>query len=69
MTTPNKTQITVKFCINCSSVPHNAILKVSGNLPELGSWNPVNAFSLQTTEKEYPIWTGGILINIEEQTA
>jgi len=32
------------------------VVKVCGNVPELGSWNPHNAITLCTEESVYPTW-------------
>ena len=42
-------------------------VKVTGSGPELGDWNPANALTLYTNDKEYPIWRAGIFIDQERQ--
>lgn len=33
------------------------LVYISGNIPELGNWDPYKSIRLETNESKYPIWT------------
>ena len=51
------------FKVYCPNSRDGEILKVVGNVPELGYWNPMHAFSLVTSKDKYPFWEGGVFID------
>lgn len=55
----------VKFMVYCTQTKIGETVKVTGSGPELGDWNPANALTLYTNDKEYPIWRAGIFIDQE----
>lgn len=42
----------------------NQSIKLIGSIPELGQWNPSQALSLYTNEKDYPNWYNLHLLRI-----
>ena len=53
----------LKFKLYCTSTRLGETVKVTGNCPELGNWNPSNALSLCTNDDEFPMWHAGLFIN------
>ena len=51
--------------VYCTQTRIGETVKVTGSGPELGDWNPANALTLYTNDKEYPIWRAGIFIDQE----
>jgi len=39
---------------------------ISGNIPELGDWDPYKSLKLQSSEEKYPIWTSEIPMELEQ---
>ncbi|EAY12850.1 4-alpha-glucanotransferase family protein [Trichomonas vaginalis G3] len=44
------------FATNCPYVRPNQIVRIVGNVPELGNWDPKNSLAL--VDGSFPIWTG-----------
>lgn len=42
----------------------NQCVKLIGSIPELGMWNPAQALSLYTNERDYPNWSNLHLLRI-----
>lgn len=55
--------IFVTFTLYCTATRNGEIVKVTGNTPQLGDWNPFNALTLHTTNETYPLWSAGIIMN------
>jgi hypothetical protein len=58
-----KKAVALKFRLYCTATRMGEIVKVTGDCPELGNWNPANALTLHTSPTDFPIWRAGILVD------
>jgi len=58
--------LTILLKLYCNSLRSREFLKVTGNIPELGSWNPANALMLVSSARagEEELWEAGVIIKI-----
>ena len=55
--------IFLTFTLYCTATRIGEIVKVTGNAPQLGDWNPFNALTLHTTPDTFPVWSAGIIMS------
>ena len=46
--------------------PVTDIVFISGNIPELGNWDPYNSIKLESNDVSYPIWSSSKPLTIVE---
>jgi hypothetical protein len=51
------------FRVYCANARYGEVLKVVGNIQELGMWNPTHAFTLLTSPDKFPFWNGGLCVD------
>lgn len=57
--------ICIKIRVRCEETSPHELVKITGNLPQLGSWRPDHALTLCTTAADFPVWKGALIV---EQT-
>ena len=53
----------INFELYCDKTEEGDVVKVCGNIPELGNWYPENALTLFTTPPDYPKWKNNFILD------
>ncbi|CAD8160409.1 unnamed protein product [Paramecium octaurelia] len=59
--------IQVYFKVRCDTHSSQE-LRIVGDIPALGMWNPYNSLTLHTNREIYPFWVGQIYEDLEQNT-
>ncbi|CAD8080258.1 unnamed protein product [Paramecium sonneborni] len=59
--------ILVYFKVRCETHSQQE-LRIVGDVPALGMWNPFNSLSLHTNNEIYPFWVGQFYEDLEQNT-
>ncbi|CAD8061786.1 unnamed protein product [Paramecium primaurelia] len=59
--------IQVYFKVRCETHSSQE-LRIVGDIPALGMWNPFNSLILHTNNEIYPFWVGQIYEDLEQNT-
>lgn len=54
--------ICVKIRVRCPETSPDELVKITGSLPQLGSWRPAHALTLCTTATDFPVWKGALIV-------
>ena len=54
--------------VTCPFTTHNQVVKLVGSTAQLGNWNPILGLTLYTTNEEFPVWKGNLLLDVQGQT-
>ena len=63
MTAKNKCSIFFQMNIE---TPLTDTVFISGDIPELGNWDPYKSHKLETTEQNYPVWASQTPLILEQ---
>lgn len=55
-------EVEISLTLFCQLTKPGETVKVTGNMSELGNWNPVKAVPLKTGPTEFPKWKGTLKI-------
>lgn len=51
--------------VTCPFTTHNQVVKLVGSTAQLGNWNPILGLTLYTTNEEFPVWKGNLLLDVQ----